>query len=171
MHQDNARKSKSTPKLKLVTRAPSNTDAPDEFDHLNFRAGGTPEDMQPGDYLVECIDYEPWKPRGKVTAVVLRFITIDGAWRDVELRQWLPIYPGKSINPGTKTWDHWALALGTKPNRREQFHPRVFLGKRFVAEVGYSSKNEQGIIDPKNTVRPKYEGDRLRVHELKSLAP
>lgn len=131
-----------------------------------------PDDMKPGDYVVECVDYRPWKVKGEITAVILYFVTVDGAWRDVDLKQWLPIYPGKPINPGTKTWNHWALALGTKPERREKFHPRVFLGKRFVAAIGYSSKDQGGkTFSTDKTQHKKYQADYLRVHELKSRVP
>ena len=122
------------------------TETMDEFDQANILGGGRPPDeMQPSDYVVECIDYTARKNRrGQITAVVLICVVLEGIWHDVELRQWLPLYPGKPINPGTKTWDHWSLALGRKPNRREKFHPKVFVGQRFVAEVGFSSKEEDG---------------------------
>ena len=145
----------------------------DEFDRLDIRGGARPpDDMKPGDYVVECTDYRAKKNKtGEITAVVLIFTTIEGVWRDVELRQWLPIYSGKPINPGTKTWDHWVLALGRKPDRREKFHPRVFLEKRYVAEVGYSSKEDRGrTFLWENTQQKKYESDRLRVHRLKDRA-
>ncbi len=146
----------------------------DEFDRLELRGGARPpDDMKPDDYVIECTDYKAKHNKaGEITAVVLIHITIDGMWRDVELRQWLPIYPGKPINPGTKTWDHWTLALGRKPHRREKFHPRVFIGKRFVAEVGYSSKEEEArAFLAENTRRKKYPSDRLRVHRLKEWIP
>ena len=148
--------------------------AGDEFDQLELRGGGRPpDDMKPGHYVIECMDYKAkLNKAGEITAIVLIHTTVDGVWRDVELRQWLPVYAGKPINPGTKTWDHWTLALGRKPHRREKFHPRVFIGKRYVAEVGYSSKEEGArAFLAENTQRKKYPSDRLRVHCLKERVP
>jgi hypothetical protein len=162
--------------IDLKTRINRDADHPpkDEFDHLDIRGGGRPpDDMKPGEYVVECTAYTAKKDkRGGITAVILSYVTVDSVWRDVELRQWLPIYPGKPINPGTKTWNHWSIALGRKPHRREKFHPRVFVGKRFVSEVGYSSKEDGGkTFSRENTQKKKYGNDRLRVHSLKERLP
>ena len=64
-----------------------------------------------------------------------------GKMSGVELLQWLALpEKGKKITNRMDVWKHFELVLGRAPLANE-FNEQVFVGKTFLASVGFAQKN------------------------------
>jgi len=128
--------------------------------------------MVPADYVGKCKATSIVAKGNKKFAQLLHEIT-EGKYAGTELRQWEEIKAtGKIIEDRSVYYEQCSIALGGQITPGESLDPEdVFVGKTFVLRVGYSSKDEHGRIDPKNTARKKYERDHLRVHRILDVVP
>ena len=138
-----------------------------------YQFGGRPApgDMTPGKYPVVCTGASIRK-KGNKTNVVLMHEVSAGKMSGVELLQWLALPEnGKRITHRMDAWKHFALVLGHAPLPNE-FNEQVFVGKTFLASVGFTQKDpETGRNDPEYANRKKSARDFLRVHNLSEVLP
>ncbi|MDD1749488.1 MAG: hypothetical protein LUO89_06390 [Methanothrix sp.] len=124
--------------------------------------------MQSGQYRVRCESAEI-QPRYKSIVVVLVCKVSEGSWRDgVVFKQWVNIKNAKGdISPATVYARQCALALGRPVQAGDDLDPNlVFVGKEFLAEVGFSLRDEAGKFADENSQTKKTDDDYLRIHRL-----
>lgn len=159
------------PKVAFINEARSNAQREPTARIYQFGGRPAPEDMVPAKYPVVCTDARIRK-KGNKTNIVLMHEVSAGKMSGVELLQWLALPDnGKKISHRTDIWKHFALVLGRPPSPNE-FNEQVFVGKTFLAYVGFTQKDpETGRSDMIHTERKKGDRDFLRVHTLLEVLP
>ena len=138
-----------------------------------YQFGGrpAPANMKPGEYPLDCTASRIGR-KGNKTNIVLMHEVAAGNMSGVELLQWLPLpEKGKKITHRMDVWKHFALVLGRPPLSNE-FNEDLFVGRSFLAYVGFSQKDPNtGRSDMTYSQHKKGERDFLRVHTLLELLP
>ena len=137
-----------------------------------LRLGGTApsEDMQPGNFLVEC--ETAWlEAVGKTMRAVLQFRVVDGKHDGVALRLWVTASDGGGIvSPTGRYAKLCEIAFGRRLQDDDPVGDpaQIFGGRFFTVQVGYrkTDKPKGGQTSDENAKRCKDDRDFLRAHDI-----